>query len=61
MVYLDYRQIAYCKKNPQQLHQGRGTYREIFLGTTLADDSIVVEILDSSHPEEAHEAFLDLA
>jgi hypothetical protein len=62
MVYLDYRQIAYCiKKILSNSIKAMTPPGEIFLGTTLADDSIVVEILDTAPiPErEAHEAFLD--
>ena len=62
MVYLDYRQIAYCiKKILSNSIKAMTPPGEIFLGTTLADDSILVEILDTAPiPErEAHEAFLD--
>jgi hypothetical protein len=62
MVYLDYRQIAYCiKKILSNSIKAMTPPGEVFLGTKLADDSIVVEILDTAPiPErEAHEAFLD--
>ena len=62
MVYLDYRQIAYCIKKilsnslKELLPPG-----EIYLGTRVENDCIVVEIRDMGyHPErEAHEVFLD--
>jgi signal transduction histidine kinase len=62
MVYLDYRQIAYCiKKILSNSIKAMTPPGEIYLGTTMADNCIVVEIRDTVIiPErEAHEAFLD--
>jgi signal transduction histidine kinase len=62
LVYLDYRQIAYCLKkilgNSLKAMLSPG---EIYLGTRMVNDCIVVEIRDTfCHTErEAHEAFLD--
>lgn len=62
IVYLDYRQIAYCIKKILSISlKAMQPAGEIYLGTRLANDCIVVEIRDTvCHLErEAHEAFLD--
>ena len=62
MIYLDYRQIAYCiKKILSNSIKAMMPPGEIYLGTSLAEDCIMVEIRDTVPiPErEAHEAFLD--
>ncbi len=62
MTYLDYRQIAYCiKKILSNSIKAMMPPGEIYLGTSLAEDCIMVEIRDEVPiPErEAHEAFLD--
>lgn len=62
MVYLDYRQIAYCIKKILSISlKAMQPAGEIYLGTRVANDCIVVEIRDTvCLPErEAHEAFLD--
>ncbi|MDD2336307.1 MAG: GAF domain-containing protein [Geobacteraceae bacterium] len=62
MIYLDYRQIAYCIKkilsNSIKVMIPPG---EIYLGTSLLKDCIMVEIRDTVPvlEREAHEAFLD--
>jgi len=62
LIYLDYRQIAYCIKkiliNSIKAMMPPG---EVYLETRLVDDCIIVEIRDTVLiPErEAHEAFLD--
>ncbi len=62
MAYLDYRQIAYCiKKILSNSLQELLPPGEIYLGTRVENDCIVVEIRDMGyHPgREAHKAFLD--
>jgi len=62
LIYLDYRQIAYCiKKILSNSIKAMMPPGEVSLETRLVDDCIIVEIRDTVPvPErEAHEAFLD--
>ena len=62
LIYLDYRQIAYCiKKILSNSIKAMKPPGEVSLETRLAADCIIVEIRDTVPvPErEAHEAFLD--
>jgi hypothetical protein len=62
LVYLDYRQVAYCiKKIISNALKAMPPSGEIYLGTRMGNDCVELEIRDTvCHPErEVHEAFLD--